>query len=419
MKRREFMSAAAAAIVAPKALSQTPNAPLLCLGSTCQSGQMTNGSSFTVTGSGFGTKSGSKPTIYDNCTSTTLQAAGWTNARPFYNITTIQSEPWGESYRLPTATTPNGDTWGATSPCIVNPATPFRTKYLCSAAMSANQSGYAASDLMFGYGSPTLVPPFYIVLSWYETYSPNWLFSTPYPSGANDNNFKWAVYTNQTGQLNFGGVLWYMEYQNSAFNSPTATPAIDIDDTGAGIAGKLPGSAGNYVSTPKMPNKFYNGVNGWVKKELIMKMSSGSDGWIQLHTSLPNYSNPGNAQPRFQNYYWYNAAGIGVGISDPYSGTGRAMYLGGFRRDFPQAQNRQYWSDIYLDMQPGGVGRFALTDTNSLTTATVIEYQPYTSWSDTSVTLAISKGNLSSGTVYLWYLDEVNGSRAIGSYTMS
>lgn len=422
MKRRDFVSAAAAVLAAPRAMSQAvPNSPLLCLGATCHSGQLTNGSSFTVAGSGFGTKNGSAPTIYDSCQGTTLQAAGWTNSRPFYNITSIQSEPWGESYRLPTDTTPNGDTWGATSPCIVNPATPSGTKYLCSAAMSKNMGGYAASDLMFGYAWPTLVPPFYVVVSWYETYSPNWLFSTPYSGGANDNNFKWALYTNQTGGLNYAGVLWYMEYQNGAFNSTTSAPHIDINDTGAEVVGRQPppNNGGEYIPSAVMPNYYYNGVNGWVKKELIMYLTSGTNGWIQLTTSVTNYNIPGHAQPRYRNYYWNNAPGVGTGETDPYSGTGRAVYLGGFRRDFPQAQNRQYWSDIYLDMQTSGVGRFALTDTNSLSTATVIEYQPYTSWSNTSVALTCCKGNLPSGTVYLWYLDEVNGNQAIGAYTMS
>jgi hypothetical protein len=421
MKRRDFVSATAAVIVAPTVMSAVPTAPILCIDTNCQSGSLSNGASFVVTGSGFGTKSASAPTIYDNCQGTSLAATGWINARAFYTVASILGEPWGETYRLPTDVTPNGDTWGATAGCIVNPATPLRSKYLCSALMSKNMGGYAAASLMFGYTWPTLVPPFYIVASWYETYSPNWLFGVPYQGAANDNNFKWVNYTTSlTGPYN-NNVYWYMEYGNSRFTGPTSTPWIDINDDGAGIVGRQPppNQGGEYVSSPLMPNQYYNGINGWVKKELIMYMTSGTNGWIRLYTSVPNYANPGHPQARFQNYYWYNAANIGTGRTDPYLGIGRGFYLGGFRRDFPQARNRQYWSDIYLDMQPGGVGRIALTDTNSLSTATVIEYQPYTSWSNTSVTLTCSKGNLQSGRVYAWLLDEVNGNKSLGSYTMS
>jgi hypothetical protein len=260
---------------------------------------------------------------------------------------------------------------------------------------------------MFGKSFSSLAPPFYLVSSWYECISPNWAFGTGSP---NDYNFKWLVYTTElTG--GYGTSYWYMEDQNSVFTSATATPPFDINDDGAGIVGRSTQYPNSAWQGPRMPNKYYNTANGWVKKELAMYMTAGTNGFISMTVSVPK------SQPRWNGYLWNNT--IGKGTTDPYSGTGRTFWIGGFRRDFPKATNRQYFSDVYLDVQTSGVQRFALTDTNSLSTATVVEYQPFTSWSNTSVTLTCSKGNLSSGTAYLWLLDEVNGNKLIGSYTMS
>jgi hypothetical protein len=407
MKRRDFMSAAAAVIVAPTAMSQTPSAPLLCLGSSCQSGQLSNGSSFTVTGSGFGTKSASAPTVYDNCQGTNILSL-WSHIWHH-----DAAGGWGEAYHLPTDLTPNGDAWGQSAANYVGPATPFRSKYICS-ALESSEGGYGAGNMMFGLSNSTLAPPYYLACSWYECISPNWVFNVPYSgsgeSAPGDNNFKWVVYTTElTG--GYGSLYWYMEDQNSAFRSATSAPAFDINDDGAGIVGRSKQYPSSEWVSPAMPNKYYNTANGWVKKELSMYMTSGTNGFVSMAVSVPK------SQPRWNGYLWNNTNGTGT--TDPYGGSGRTFWLGGFRRDFPQALNRQYWSDVYLDIQTSGLGRFALTDTNSLATATVVEWQPYTSWSNTSVTLTCSKGNLSSGTVYLWLLDEVNGSKLIGSYTMS
>src|SRR5262249_46209749 len=187
MKRRDFMSAAAAALVAPTAMSQTPNAPLLCLGSSCQSGQITNGSSFTVTGTGFGTKSASAPTIYDNCQGSSILTL-WNWTRP---NETPPGDGWAEAYRLPTDLCPDSSPWGQTGANYVGPATPFRSKYICG-ALQSNIGGYASANIMFGKSFTTLAPPFYVVCSWYERISPNWVFGTGSP---NDYNFKWLVYT--------------------------------------------------------------------------------------------------------------------------------------------------------------------------------------------------------------------------------
>lgn len=421
MKRRDFVSAAAATIAARAAVSQVPNSPLLCLGSACQTGQLTNGSSFTVTGTGFGTKKASAPTVYDNCQGTNITAL-WNSVWHVAEEGGKATDGWMEQYHLPTDLTPNGDTWGNTSPNIVRPATPFRSKYICSACESA-AGGYVSANMWFGHADATLNPsvqPYYIVASWYETIGPGWVFNTPYPGSGEtapgDNNFKWLVYTTEiTG--GYGTYYWYMEMGNSRFTSLTSTPWTDINDDGAGVVGALKGHNGSEWTSPDMPNKYYNTGNGWVKKELSMYMTPSTNGFVSMTYSVPNYSNPGNAQPRYNNYLWNSSNGSGT--TDPYAGAGRAIYIGGFRRNFPIAANRSYWSDVYFDIQTAGCGRFALTDTNSLTTATVCEWQPYTAWSNTSVTLTCSKGNLPSGTVYLWLLDEVNGNRLIGSYTMS
>lgn len=406
MKRRDFVSAAAAAIATRTALSQVPNSPLLCLGATCQSGQLSNGSSFTVTGSGFGTKSASTPTIYDDCQGTNLKTLWDWNHGDAYG----DHSAWLENYHLPTDLTPNGDQWGNTGANYVGPATPLRTKYICSALESA-VGGYASGGLWVGKTFSTLAPPYYLVCSWYEAIPANWLFNTPYASsGVNDNNFKWVVYTTElTG--GYGSKYWYMEWGNSQLTSATATPTVDINDDGAGIVGRMKSFPSSEWHSPQVPNKYYTSINGWVKKELVMYMTAGTNGFVSLNISQPR------TETRWNGYLWNST--VGAGTTDPYSGTGRSFFIGGFRRDFPQAQNRQYWSDIYLDVQSSGCGRFALTNTNSLLTSTIIEYQPYTAWSAASVTLTCQKGNLASGTVYLWYLDEVNGNRLIGSYTMS
>ena len=393
MKRRDFVSAAAAALVVPKAMSQVPSSPLLCLGSTCHSGQITNGSSFTVTGSGFGTKSASTPTLYDTCQGTNILTL-WDSV--WHTV----GDGWDETYRAPSDLAPDSSLWGQSGANFVGPATPFRTKYICSACMG---NGLDAGDMMFGKKFTVPAVPYYLVCSWYEATSPNWVFG-------GDNNFKWVVMTTaQSGvSAGYGSTYWYMEWENSGFTSASALPYIDInDDGGAGIGRNAGGSE---YHGAHLPNEYYNGCNGWTKRELIGMLTPDGSGFIKLNMSVPG------SQPRWNGYLYNNTQGAGT---TDYTGTTREFYLGGYRRNYPQATNRSYWSDIYLDIQTSGAKRFALTDTNSLATATVVEYQPYTSWSDSSVTLACSKGNLASGTAYLWLLDEINGDRLIGSYTMS
>jgi hypothetical protein len=80
-----------------------------------------------------------------------------------------------------------------------------------------------------------------------------------------------------------------------------------------------------------------------------------------------------------------------------------AFHFGGYIRDWDTGNNWIYHTDLFLDV--GSSTRIVLGNANTLAACTMLEPQPYTAWSASSVTLKGNCGGLTTGsTGYLYVL---------------
>ena len=121
----------------------------------------------------------------------------------------------------------------------------------------------------------------------------------------------------------------------------------------------------------------------WKKFEIIAKISSGTDGYWQFYEN----------NVRKINY---------IGKTDQMTGTTRYAAFGGYARNYPDATNWRYFNDLYLDTTPQ---RVILTNSATYSSATIVEPQVPSIWTDTSITVKLNHGKLSAGTAYLFVFD--------------
>lgn len=344
---------------------------------------LTQGASHTITGSGFGTKSASTPTLWDNGSHgqsiSTRWAYLWHDGDP--------SDAYREEYWTVAQ-------FGQSAPNDVQLPHSNVTKYLAGAQYST--PGHVGpppdafpSAVLVGNSYTRPAFPYYTSWSYYLHLSPNWQF----PAG--DHNHKWFAFANGGGPYPGSGQNWYLEKENSTFSSTSAEAKTHIvaDD------GSLPGS-GQLGSLGE-----YNETQAWVKIEVLAKITDQSNGWIKVYSTKP-----GVGRRQTFNY---------AGKTDAWSGTTRFEGIGGYSRHYPYSQNRRYWVDIYNDRQTSGNARVVLTNNATFDSSTIVEWQPYTAWSNTSITFTVNKGVLPSGTVYLHLRDDVNGHQYLGPLVLN
>jgi hypothetical protein len=340
----------------------TNNGPQRSLTGPVYSGSITHGQSFTVSGSGFGTKS-SNSLVWDNCSHGQAITSRWSSYWPDASGASLNL-----GYRAPqrSVALPHSNV----------------TAYLCG-AHSPGTGFNAGYNVAFwrSYTRPSF--PYWTCWSWYERLDPAWNFG-------GDNNLKWYGFST-------GGSIyelpnnWYIEFENSTFTSTSVQGFWHTNDdagtTGLGAGGTLYGSSGQ-------PNPCAQ----WVKKEIVIQWNSANTG------RLLGWAN--NSQ-KF-NY---------TGKTDGYSGTARSDGIGGYARN-QTSNNWRYFADIYND-RGTSPGRFYLTNNATYTSSTINEIQPWTTWADGSVSLTCNKGSLPSGTVHLHYRNEAGTHQYIGTRTIS
>jgi hypothetical protein len=138
-------------------------------------------------------------------------------------------------------------------------------------------------------------------------------------------------------------------------------------------------------------------AGSWLKYELEVKYTDTTSGYI---------------------YFWENNINriFYEGSTDGYAGSNRCEAIGGFLRSHAST-NFLYFGDIYYDQDPK---RFMLTNHATYASSTIMEPQPYTAWSTSSVSLTCNAGALSNGTVHLHFRNSVGESHQyIGSFTLS
>lgn len=351
-------------------------------------GNLVHNSTFVVTGSGFGTKSSTtKPTIAD------YGDAGAGN----FDTQWDGSYPQGVSSTLDmrNRALPH-DNAGTSS------GTPHSN---CSVAMCAATPGGTPATQQNAYAYRNLTwsgADEYSYWSFYHRAANNWTFG-------DDNNYKtYGISTDHDSIYNLPD-NWYEAYNTNApgghtdFWNNTNEPIQMVigDDSGYDNGGGIVAWGGHWSSL----STSFNFAKNWVKVELLIRWNENSSlGFIRGWQNNVQNWNFTTATDSRSNSHWNFT-------------TLRCEGIGGFLRNCSSTQFR-YWVDIYhsRDANPG---RFVLTNNATYASATVVEVQPYTSWSATSVMLKCKKGALSSGTVHLHYRDEVNGHQYLGTRTMT
>lgn len=307
------------------------------------SGSWTQKGSITIQGTNFGTKPTAAPTIWDDCSGTSIYDL-WTGGWPSGSV----NSTYNIAYRTPI----NG---------VPLPHNRI-TKYLAGAHGESGGAD-AGYDVMV-WKNRTISGTAYTYASWYYRTDPKWVFGL----GFGDDNFKNYAWSN--GGEPYAGQYMYVEY-NPRFTCATCTN----------------GSwAGHFGWGADATNLYQQ----WVKVEMEIKWSQGSDGSAKVWDNgrlVINYA----------------------GVTDKdnvdalMTGTSRTDAIGGYGRDYPSPTNWRYFADLYLDYS---IARVILGDAPTLSASTRREVQIPTAWSNSSVSVSANLGAFADGsTAYLYVVD--------------
>jgi hypothetical protein len=313
---------------------------------TAASGQWNHQARVTIQGSSFGSKSAAAPVVWDDASGTNISAkwsGGWPNrsSNSTYNI----------NYRTPIRG--------------INPPHSRVGRYLAGA--HAENGGYDAGyNVLIWKTRQNAVP--YTYMSWYQRADDAWTF-------AGDNNHKTWDVSASSDPYNLSA-NWYMEY-NPTPSSRTSGCAWHINDNGSSLSN--PSNWWGSACT--------NPMSAWSKAEILIKWSSGSDGFIRIFDNgrqVLNYSGPTDSMP----------------------GAVRTEAIGGYSRNSGYANNWRYFTDLYVDYT---LSHVVLGNASTYSACTIREAQVPTAWSGSSITLNVNLGQFSSGQTAYVYVMDANG----------
>jgi len=326
-------------------------------------GALSHQGAVTITGSGFGTKPQAAPLVWDDASGT--------------NVLDKWSGYW------PTAApTPSSNMQYMTPIRGVNPPHNRVGRYLTGAHEGCANSTTGVNVAV--WKDFNKVEGGYLYLSYYSFVDTGWVFNV----GASpaDGNFKTFGYS----------------VQGSIYELPNNWYETLWDSLGRGLWSQ---TVTNFTSAINDDSSQLNGgvfwghminpIGGaWVKREILIKMSSTNNGAI---TIVENNGTPSVTY---------------VGITDPYAGIARSAGPGGFVRACGSVNNRRYFADLYMDTTPQ---RVVLANNVVYAAATITELQVPTSWSDTSIGITMNLGAFSTGqTAYLFVFDSTGTPSASG-----
>lgn len=364
-------------------------------------GNLTSGQPFTATGSGFGVKT-NNALIWDDCTGSNITTK-WSGAF------TLSLNP--TAYRTP-AQTPYG----------VGLPTPLNTQYICG---NHDGAGGNAQDVGF-YNYRNFVEGSWSVWDFDARLNPSWTFGIGSPT---DNNFKsygiagghQDIYGDDYGNGTAGHVYDGSTNPPDDLNSLTADYGIGFnDDSGGSFTNMYSNRSSQYHFWPGSGTKTV--FNSWSKWTRVTKWSAtNGNGYITIQIDYGQTADYYRTPTRGGGTGTPGSGGSGAQVFytdalNDATGTLRTEGLGGYTRNYPAATNWRYWCNIYFDfgLNPG---RFYLCNNSTFSSATIRQIQPWNSgqWTDTSVGMTCFKGNLSAGTVFLFFVTEVTGSVVVTS----
>jgi hypothetical protein len=308
-------------------------------------GTVFHGDTVTIFGSGFGVKSPVLPAVLDGASGTNILDK-WDGFWPSQNAT------YNLAYRdLP--------------PCLSPPHSRANNRVISGAHYSSDgpDGGY---NVMFWKNRTIASYPAYTYASWYQRNDDAWSFQDN-SNVEHDNNLKAIAFSVCCSPYELPN-NWYIEY-NPRPSSPTSGATWNITDDGASLQFPDQNNHNSFWGNAVNP---MSGV--WTKIEVEIKYTNQSNGYIKLWengTQKINY----------------------VGRTDSYPGNMRTEGIGGYARS-RSANNWRYFTEVYFDYTPA---RVVLTDSPTFGSATIVETQIPTAWSDTSITFGVNLGKFNSG----------------------
>jgi hypothetical protein len=336
---------------------------------TSVTGAVSQGSTITVNGAGFNTKSKAAPLAWDNCSGTDITVL-WSGGWPNKGTTNYQL-----AYRTPIRT-------------VSLPHTHI-TKYLAGSHGDATDynDGY---NVMFWKTLTNVTYPTTIYASWYHQVDPNWDVSTD----GSDNNFKLFDFSNGSSPFTMNGSTdsnWYLDYAQTSQGAdpgqtriPWENPSWEMNDDG----GNLPEVWYGNGPSP---------LGHWVKREVEVKITTDSTGYVKE---------------------WDNGSLIvnRTGIrTDFFSGTTKSIGIGGYARK-EDSNSWQYFADMYFDTTPQ---RILICYGSSWATRGICEVQIPQTWTDngTSAQIAatVNQGSFPDNSTAYLYVVDANGNSSSGT----
>jgi hypothetical protein len=325
------------------------------------SGTVSHGAQVTLTGSGFGAKATAAPAVWDNCPSAGVSSQ-WSGVWP----NASQNATYNLACRTPIRGVP----------------LPHSHVTMYMAGAHAESGGYNAGYDVIAFKNRNITSyPTNAYFSWYERNDPLWVFNLGSPA---DNNHKLWDFSQGTSPYSMPP-NWYLEH-NPRFQSAT-------DKSGSFHLNDDSGLMTNAVSTwgsgnPPSP------WQGWVKMEVLVTYATDTSGRVRMYAN---------------NKLYFDVAGLNT---DPLSGSARSEGIGGYTRNYGNANNWRYFSDMYIDYS---FSRIVLANSATYANATVVEIQPAVSWSDGQVGFAANLGAFSStDTIYAFVFDASGTPNATG-----
>lgn len=355
---------------------------------------ITHGSTFTITGSGFGTKSG-LVNVSDNGDHGQAITVRWTGAWP--SSLTSGNAVGNAQYQ----TVPFVRSIGTSAPTINHPT--GRQSHIISAAAIGGTADSAGWNCGVWKSFTKPAGDYYIFAEWYEYVDDQWAPQSG--SAPHDGNFKWFDFSSGTGPYNEN---WYAaNWFGSSCGVSCFYSGLDGND-GNSLNDDTIGS-GLVFPDADSHGQLYGGDGArkgvWQKRTAYLFMAASPNGRVQIY----EYENQANAIS-------YRGK-----TADTFSGTARTVLLGGYNRAYPVNENWRYFANLKIEVDDTD-GQIFLTNNNSWSASTIRVKQPYTSWSSTSITVTADAGLLSAGTVYVHFRLspwQTQGNTALESRTLN
>jgi len=337
------------AVLSALALFLTHGPTLAAPSVTSVSGKFDHKAVVTISGSGFGNKGTAAPVVWDDASGSDIKAKWdltWPNANSAYNM----------AYRTPQRgiSLPHSNI----------------SRYLAGAHAG---SGGANGGWNVAVWKNRVISsyPAYTYASWYQRSDDNWVFG-------DDNNYKCFDFSRGNGGYDLP-YNWYIEYNSRPTSRTSGASWHILDDAYGQSNASLDGPTSDWWFGSAV-----NPMSGvWSKIEVEIKYTNQKDGYIKLWEN-------GKLRVDYR------------GTTDRYPGTQRSEAIGGYAR-VTNSNNWRYFADIYLDHSRA---RVVLANNASLSSATIIEPQIPSAWSDGSISAQVNLGKFTAGqTAYLFVVD--------------